>query len=337
MKKLKHLTVVDLGGGINVIDLGASGGVQPEWRTIAKWINVIGFDPNAAECTRLNGLSTGYHSAKFFPYALAGETGKRDLYKTKSIFCWSLLKPRLEWLSRFTYSDLFQPAGTESLWVYRLDEISELMGVDVDAMKVDTQGLELPILRASMPAVESSICISTETGMTQNYEGETTFDQILAFMDSQGFGLFGIDTNHAIARKNSLSSISQNEQILWCEAVWMRDYYRASCEQQKTLTREKALRALCLYANHGCLSFGLEAAALFRDLGLITGAEYDVMATDNSWWQLQSRGTTLRIATRSILNYVPRKILGGFRRRLHSFEALVDNIRTTPHPLRRKS
>lgn len=336
MKRLRDLTVDDLGGGINAIDLGASGGVKPEWRAIARWMNVIGFDPNAEECVRLNARPSGYLSSKFLTYALAGESGQHLLYKTKSIYCWSLLKPRLdEWLSRFTYSELFELVATEMIAGYRLDEVRELAGIDMDAIKVDTQGLELPILKAALPFVESSVCIETETGLTQNYEGETTFDQILSFMSSQGFGLFGIDASHAVARKNRLSGISRNEQILWCEAVWLRDYYKLPSEKQKKLTRAKALRALCLCANHGCLSFALEAAALFRDLNLITGAEYDVMASGDSWWQLPCKGTGTRKAIQSVLNYVPRRYLGKFRAKLVSLVGLLDNLCTSRHPLRK--
>lgn len=337
MTRLRDLSIEDLGGGIHLIDLGASGGVAPQWQAIAHWINVIGFDPNAQECTRLNACATGYRSAKFLPYALAGETGPHLLHKTKSIYCWSLLKPRLEdWLSRFTYAALFEPAGSETIAAYRLDEVRELAGLDLDAMKVDTQGLELPILSAALPFVESCVSIETETGFTQNYEGETTFDQILAFMRDRGFGLFGMNADHAIARKNRLSSFTENEQILWCEAVWLRDYYRSSPQQLKSLTRPKALRALCLYANHGCLAFALEAAALFRDLQLITSAEYDRMAADKSWWQLPGKPTVARKMVRAALNIVPRKQLGGLRQQLSSLLGLVASVSGTPHPLKKQ-
>ena len=331
MKRLSDISIDDLGGGITAIDLGASGKVNPDWEALARWINVIAFDPNADECERLNAQPSGYRSARFLPYALAGETGPHVLYKTRSIYCWSLLKPRLDdWLSRFTYADLFAPEGTGTVQAYRLDEVPQLANVDLDAIKVDTQGLELPILRGALPFVQSCISIETETGFTQNYEGETTFDEILAFMRGQGFGLFGIDPFHAIARKNQLSRFASNEQMLWCEALWLRDYYQSSPAQLKLLSRPKALRALCLYANRGCLAFGLEAAALFRDLQLISNEEFEE-AQNPSWWTLPGRSPGL---VRGTLNLMPRKILGGLRNRLLSLLNTVDAVRATPHPLK---
>jgi hypothetical protein len=337
MRQLRDFSIADFDGGINAIDLGASGSVNPAWKSIARWVNAIGFDPNAKECARLNAQPSVYHTAKFLPYAVAGETGPRPLYQTSSIYCWSLLKPRHEnWLARFVHGDLFKVEGMERITAFRLDEIPELRGQAIDAMKIDTQGVELPILRAALPFVAECISIETETGFTENYEGETTFDQILDFMRGNGFGLFGLDPFHAIARKNRLAPYSSDEELLWCEAIWLRDFVRAPEALRKNLTRAKALRALCLYANHGCLSFGLEAAGLFRDLQLISGAEYDVMAGNPSWWGLPSRGERSKRLARSLLNLAPRGILGGLRRRLLGLVNVIDGVRQTPHPLRKK-
>ena len=206
MKKLRDLSVDDLDGGINVIDLGASGDVKREWKPLARWMNVFGFDPNEAECARLNAQPSEYHSAKVFSL--------RPLRVPAASI--SFTKPRASIVGRcsnramtngfralFT-PNLFVPDGSVTITGYRLDEVRELAGKDIDAMKIDTQGMELPILQAALPFLESSISVETETGFTQNYEGETTFDQILAFMDSHGFGLFGIDANHAVAPEESL-------------------------------------------------------------------------------------------------------------------------------------
>jgi len=56
-----------------------------------------------------------------------------------------------------------------------LDDIRELQNVEIDAMKLDTQGLELPILSSAEARVDRCILIETETGFCENYRGETTF------------------------------------------------------------------------------------------------------------------------------------------------------------------
>jgi FkbM family methyltransferase len=328
-KPLRELTIEDLGGGITLLDLGASGGIAPGWRPLARWVNAIGFDPNAEECARLNRQPAFYRSARFLPYAIAGETGPHTLYRTKSIYCWSLLKPRSDWLRRFAHGDLFTVTGTETIEARRLADVPELAGLDVDAMKIDTQGLELPILRGGPRQLESCLRLETETGFTQNYEGETTFDELLAYLEEQGFGLFGLNAGHAVARANAWRHVARGEQLLWCEGVWFRDFRRGSDDRRAQLTRPKALRALLLYAAHGCLAFGLEMAGVFRELDLITGAELDRLGRDRSWWRLPGESVGRR-ALRAGLDWMPRRLLGVLA-------GAIAEVRPTTHPLRRRS
>jgi len=42
--------------GINLIDIGSSGSLDAKWAPIKELINLVGFDPNKAECERQNKL-----------------------------------------------------------------------------------------------------------------------------------------------------------------------------------------------------------------------------------------------------------------------------------------
>ena len=291
MKRFDDVTPEDIGGGINLLDLGASGNPPAYWVRLAPLTNLIGFDPNRQECERLEKQKTGYHSQRFLPYAVAGQTGEFTLHQTRSIYCWSLLPPDLEWLRRFTFSDLFELEGTQQISAFTLDDIPELQNVEIDVMKLDTQGLELPILSSAERRVDRSILIETETGLCQNYRGETTFDQIMRFMLQKGFGLFDLNTDHRVPRKGHLAPDADNEQMMWCEAVWLRDFVKRP--PTLALTHEKALKALYIYAHHGCYSFGAEMAAYFHECGLITPEEL-AQTADVSFWKLRSRRPSIR-------------------------------------------
>jgi len=309
MKRLDDLTPEDIGGGINLLDLGASGQPPEYWTRVAPLTNLIGFDPNKQECERLAKQKTGYHSQRFLPYALAGKTGEFTLHRTHSIYCWSLLPPDLEWLRRFTWSDLFELEGTQQISAFMLDDIRELQNVEIDAMKLDTQGLELPILSSAEGRVDRCILIETETGFCENYRGETTFDQIMQFMLRKGFGLFDINTNHRIPRTGHLAPQAYNEQMMFCQAVWIRDFVKRPPAQ--ALTREKALKALYIYANHGCYSFGAEMAAYFHKGGLMTQEEL-AQTADVSFWTLRSLKPSIRRRfLKMALQIVPRRYHGS--------------------------
>jgi len=210
-----------------------------------------------------------------------------------------------------------------------LEDVEELKNIkSIDAIKLDTQGLELPILKASENAVRECIWVETETGFTENYLGETTFDQIANYMHSMGFGLFDINTNHRISRKNSLSEKASNEEIMWCEAVWLRDYCGVGSYEGADITREKALKALCIYANHGCYSFGLEAARLFNELGVLSTEEYNALANSTLPWILQRKedNSMKRNMLRAMINFIPRRYFSAI-------SANFRDLQDTRHPL----
>ncbi|GAM08918.1 hypothetical protein OR1_01192 [Geobacter sp. OR-1] len=331
MIKLSAITPKDLGGGINLIDLGASGEVPNYWKPLAHLTNLIGFDPNEEECSKLENKDSGFLSQKFLPYAMAGENRDFTLYKTNSIYCWSLLQPNLPWLRRFDYSDLFEVKGTEVISAVKLEDVEELKNFNgIDAIKLDTQGLELPILKASEKIIRECIIIETETGFTENYIGETTFDQIANYMRSMGFGLFDINPNHRVSRKNSLSGTTSNEEMLWCEAVWLRDYCRTELYELTEITREKALKALCIYANHGCYSFGVEAARRFTELGVLSTEEYTELTSSELPWILHRNndtGTAIKSGMlTSMINLIPRRYFS-------TIFAHLKDLQDTQHPL----
>ena len=93
--------------------------------------------------------------------------------------------------------------------------------------------------------------------------------------------LFDMNNRHRIARRNLFSEqASGREQILWCEAIWLRDYASAAGKDIAAgLSRAKALKALLLCAQQGCLDFGYELACVFNHSGLLTDSEHESLST----------------------------------------------------------
>ena len=329
MIRLSSIVPTDIDGGINLLDLGASGSVPQYWKPLAHLLNVTGFDPNEQECHRLNSSTSGFLSQRFLPYAIAGESRSFTLYKTNSIYCWSLLEPNRSWLRRFRFSDLFEIQGTDAIEACRLCDVDEIRGMEIDAIKLDTQGLELPILRSAENMLRNCILIETETGFTENYIGETTFDQTAEYMRSMGFGLFALNPHHRVSRNNELSEVSEKEQMLWCEAVWLRDFCNEESPVPSQISRVRALKALCIYANHGCYAFGLEAAARFTEAGALSKQEYNELAGNAELWKLPSDGAAItrkRRLLRGMLSLIPRRYIG-------EIVSMLESVSCTGHPV----
>jgi FkbM family methyltransferase len=273
--------------GINLIDIGSSGSLDQKWNRVKHLINLIGFDPNKEECDRQNSLPSAYRSSVFLPYALHGVSGVATLYKTKSIYCYSLLEPNKQWLDRFEFRDLFQVEGEELIEVYSIDQIKELADVKPDVIKIDVQGLELPVLGKAGSLLNSAFYVETETGFVENYKGETLFSQLDVFMRDNGFLMFDINVNHRIPRDNLFKDQPLgNEQILWAEAVWLKDYVGLDGRGKfisSDLNPHKIKKILILCALHGCRDFGMELAEFFSSKGLLSPGVVNELASPSAW------------------------------------------------------
>jgi FkbM family methyltransferase len=280
---LQSLSLSELGGGINLVDIGSSGALDRYWQALFSRLNLYAFDPNLEECERLAGLKHPFASATYLPYAIANTSGTFSLYQTRDPYCWSLLEPDQARWSRFALGDRFQVEAVSSLQAVALNELAEINSVEIDVIKSDTQGLELPILSSAPQQVSQAFVIEVETGFSQNYKQETTFSQISQFLEARSFRLFDINPNHRVARKNSLQAHTRRQEILWCESLWLKDYVDLSHQGELNLSREKALKVLLLCANQGCIDYGFELATLFAQHKLLSQDELTQLEQPKAW------------------------------------------------------
>jgi FkbM family methyltransferase len=284
---------------IQFIDLGCSGSLDKKWYDLLSLLEYIGFDPNEQECQRLNQQSHPYKSATYFPYAIAGEEGIQTMYKTNSIYCYSLLRPNHNWLKRFSYYDLFKETGTEQVKCTTLNNLAEKENLKADIIKLDTQGLELPILQAGTKVLNHAFCVETETGFVENYQGETTYSQIDQFMRSHGYMLFDFKF-HKVGRNNHFQSIGKH-QPLWCETVWLFDFIGQN--KQPTLTL--AFNALRICKALQYCDYGLELAKYFKDCGILNHEMLEFFKKSENW-QVSPKITVSKAG--KLLRFLPKKI-----------------------------
>jgi hypothetical protein len=198
-------------------------------------------------------------------------------------------------------------------------DINELHDLDADVIKIDTQGMELPILANSGHWLDRAFYVETETGFVESYRGETTYAEMDQFMRARGFLLFDINTRHRVARRGPFAqSPSGKEQILWCEAVWLKDYVAlASVGGLRDLSRDKVLKVLLLCALEECYDFGYELAALFASQGLIAESELHALSSKKGWYlstgfSVQRVGDSLA----GLLRLLPKRARRGVARKL---------------------
>lgn len=291
---------------VNFLDIGCSGPLDSKWSDLVQLLAYTGFEPNVGECLRLSHEPHPYQSSRYLPYAVAGEQGSQVMYRTHHPYCYSLLQPNHDWLSRFSHHYQFREIGTDNVLCTTLNALAEEQGLKADIIKLDTQGLELPILKAGHQVLQNAFCVETETGFVDNYKGETTYTQLENFMRSQGFLMFSME-NYQVSRNNSLSKHGKH-QPLWCEVIWLFDFIGT----RKRTTLEQALKCLRICQALEYFDYGLELSYYFNSIGIIEKSVVKYLEKPDNWKKLENSESLKKYKplsrTGKILNLLPNRI-----------------------------
>jgi FkbM family methyltransferase len=244
---------------IVLIDIGAVGNPPSHWLPLKDRIHLIGFEPNEEECKKLNEEGCKYRVSEFLPYAIGEKNENRTFYITKYHECCSLLKPNFEWLHRFDYGSFFDLNRTIEVETHSLDSIEKLLDLRVDALKIDAQGNELPILRGAESILDHVFLIEVESGLHKNYADETTFEELCPFLKEKGFTCMEVFTQPAQKRNNAASKWNASKgQAMACESIWIRDLIKCEADTLRYLQRSDFLSILSLCWLFGYSDYALE-------------------------------------------------------------------------------
>jgi FkbM family methyltransferase len=272
------------GIGLRFIDIGCRGDLDlsPRWHPLVPSMHYIGFDADPAEVARRERTAHPFLSRKLYPIAVAGGIGDATLYVAREPACSSLLRPRAEWNTRFLGAS-FDEIGQTTIPTTTLDRLAETDGLRADAIKIDSQGLEVPILQAAERLLPGLFAIEVETGLQANYWNETTFDKAAAFLLQRGFLPFDI-TLHRWRRPAAPPGVGRG-QMMFAESLWLRDYLSDETWgiPAPSPDRPGAIRALTICWAGGFGDYGCELARLFARRGLITAGEEASLLTRDAW------------------------------------------------------
>lgn len=211
---------------INILDIGASIGDElPPYQTLvdAGRAKIIGFEPNAEECERLNQKYGEPH--RFFPYFVGnGEPG--TFYETNWMLTGSLYEPNSPLLEKFqNLAELVTPVATHPVATTKVDDIVDID--DVDFFKIDIQGGELAVFQNALHALSGSLVIQTEVEFLELYKGQPMFADVDVFLREVGFQFhtfngFGSRTFKPLILNNNVNQGLR--QMLWSDAIYVKDW-----------------------------------------------------------------------------------------------------------------
>lgn len=205
-----------------VADIGSVGGLHHRWKGISDRLVTINFDPlDPRESTE---------SARCYPYLIGDREGQATLHITSRPSMSSTLLPARQFFASFWDKPAhIRVEKTIDAPMTRLDELMAREGLKPDAIKIDVQGGEAGVLAGATETLRSSVLLAEiECSFAARYEGQKTFDQIVARMRELGFALLDVRRlkrytyeNASGVRNPSLGRGMRAGRLGFCDAIFI--------------------------------------------------------------------------------------------------------------------
>ena len=226
-----------------VVDVGARWGFAQAWDRLREKCLTIGFEPDEEECARLSEIHRGDQRMRFVPVALGARSGLATLYLTRDRKGCSIYPPATEAVTRHPGLTDGQLEDTSVIELMALDDWCAAEGASlgiarVDAMKIDTQGSELDVLRGAEATLASVRLVEVEVEFNELYEGIALFPAVDQYLRQQGFVLWklgnlahyaqaGMRTEWQTAETIHYDEVTSTYpagagQLFWANAVYLK-------------------------------------------------------------------------------------------------------------------
>lgn len=280
-------------------DIGAAGGIHERWNSLGEGLKVMGFEPDERAFAGLQSSS----QMVWINAALSDHEGEATLLVTRHQTNTSLLQP-----NRSVIDSIYQnPADFDVVKEVvvpctTLDQASISSGAAPVALKIDTQGTELAILKGSLQCLKNSLlAIELEVEFIELYKDQPLFGDIDVFLRSQGFILFDLGNLLMLKRGEYGFSEERKGQLIAADALYFRSPDKL-VKQIASLPDNSALTMLAQYcgvcAVYGYSNLALEAIQLswkekciseksFKDL--CSAISYTGTVGKDSFWPGQGR------------------------------------------------
>lgn len=204
-----------------VADVGSIGGLHHRWAPLSAIVDTLSFDP----------LDTRPDDKRHqvMPMLAGASAGEATLYVTRRATMSSTLKPDRSFFAPFWakpgHIEIIEEIRAPTC---RLDDALAQRSLVADAIKIDVQGGEAAVLEGAATALSTSIlCAEIECSFVPRYEGQQTFDQIVARMRDHGFALFDLRRLKRYRYRNdagvvdpSLGRGMRAGRLAFCDAIF---------------------------------------------------------------------------------------------------------------------
>jgi hypothetical protein len=177
-----------------LMDLGASGSLNPTWEKVAFFCKAVAFDADDREFGFIEKDSSAFKKMYVYNCIVTDKTGSDQVsfYLTKSPYCSSTLKPLQGGIKECHYAELFEVREVVTLKAKNISTALQEMGISrIDWFKTDTQGTDLRLF-SSLPVEIKDNCLIAEfePGLLNVYQDEDKVSDLLMYMEKAPMNIF---------------------------------------------------------------------------------------------------------------------------------------------------
>jgi len=192
---------------LTLIDIGASGGIQTNWKPAQKYLRIIGFEPDQREFINLSKRNND--KIRYINSALYKEKTSVQLHMASKQQCSSILEPNRSFIEKFSGAERFDVVEKVTIEADTLDRQFEQNQVgDVDFLKVDAEGAELYILQGAVQTIRDKLTgLEIEVGFNELRKNQPLFSEVDSFLRIH----FSIVPNSFFSNKSAIACRISNE------------------------------------------------------------------------------------------------------------------------------
>jgi FkbM family methyltransferase len=269
-------------GRLTLVDIGARWGAHQRWLPLGNAAEILCFEADHEECERLE--ATRPPNVRYVPVGLSDIAGERDLFVTLEPACSSNFEPIPALHEHYPGLAIIRPMRKTTLSCQRLDDVLMEQSIErVAAMKLDTQGSELSIMRGGERFFAQCSLIDIEVEFNPIYRRQALFCDVDRFLRDRGFVLWRFEnlvhyptetlqsalSTFAIAGDPGQTTVAQiaNGQVFWAQAQYVRaEYPRTGAER---MNLKEAIVPAILSGLYGWWDLALELVRKTGDNDLL--------------------------------------------------------------------
>ncbi len=223
----------------------------------------------------------------------------------------SVYKPNFNFLEKFTNAERFRVEKIIKLDTDTLENQLKSNNInEVDFIKIDTQGYELPILKGYASNFDSVIGLEIEVEFEPVYEGQPLFNDVDSFVKDKGFSLIDLK-RYYWKRKNNVNTGNSKGQMIFGDALYFK-----SPEQillMPNISQEKIIRCIFIYLAYGYIDLSQTLLKIAKSNNLLSEESHSLLLTELKKYENKNlfKGFKIRSKISHKLHSLAKKINSG--------------------------